>query len=78
MDPHEQLHDVRIAPAAIGFFLNGAQRFGRLEGRFVRTRIGERVVDIRDLQHPRHERDLFLTEAVRDSRSHPSVHDDAG
>ena len=66
MHSHEEFHDVRIAPPALGFLLNQAQRFRHRKGGLVRTRIRQGVIYVRDLEHPRET--LQLSGGVNDRR----------
>ena len=60
---------VRIPPALAYFVGHYFQSFASRTGAFVRPLRGERVVDIHDLQHSRHYRNLFAPEAIGITRT---------
>ena len=58
MEFKEQRDDVRIPPTPLGFLLHDAQGLLDRIRAFIRTRTGERVVDVGDLKDPGEQRDL--------------------
>ena len=73
MNLHKCADESRIAPAGIGFFFQQVERLVGRKCRLIRTRADECVVNIRNLQHARQQRDLFSTQAVRIAVAVPAL-----
>src|SRR5438132_631905 len=69
----ESVHDVRVPETSLGLLDDGAFGVEGGECRLIRTRGGQRVIDVHDLEHAREQWYLLAGEAVRISGTIPML-----